>query len=249
MTRVLVVSTDNITRAGLSALVTTNSELTVVGSSVGLTTLAALVEELQPDVVLLELGRHDDEPIAEKLLTLGVISPDASAMVILTDSHQSDWTTEAMRLGVRAAVLPRSATVDEIVAAIFAAAAGLVVLHPEVVDLLSILPQTVRELPPSPLTALTPREIEVLGMLAEGLGNKTIARRLGISEHTVKFHVSSIFTKLNARSRTEAGYSRCSPGFNYALISLKSRRKKGLKTEAVHNRGIDHGIFHLQEKQ
>jgi DNA-binding CsgD family transcriptional regulator len=52
--------------------------------------------------------------------------------------------------------------------------------------------------------ALTPREIEVLGMLAEGLGNKSVARRLSISEHTVKFHVSSIFTKLNAKSRTEA---------------------------------------------
>ncbi|HKC74673.1 MAG TPA: response regulator transcription factor, partial [Chloroflexota bacterium] len=51
---------------------------------------------------------------------------------------------------------------------------------------------------------LTPREIEVLGMLAEGLGNKTIARRLGISEHTVKFHVGSIFAKLDASSRTEA---------------------------------------------
>jgi DNA-binding NarL/FixJ family response regulator len=51
---------------------------------------------------------------------------------------------------------------------------------------------------------LTPREIEVLGMIAEGLGNKIIAARLGISEHTVKFHIASIFVKLNARSRTEA---------------------------------------------
>jgi DNA-binding CsgD family transcriptional regulator len=55
-----------------------------------------------------------------------------------------------------------------------------------------------------PAQQLTPREIEVLGMLAEGLGNKTIARRLGISEHTVKFHVGSILAKLDASSRTEA---------------------------------------------
>ena len=55
-----------------------------------------------------------------------------------------------------------------------------------------------------PVQPLTPREVEVLHMLAEGLGNKTIARRLGISEHTVKFHVGSIFSKLNASSRTEA---------------------------------------------
>jgi two-component system, NarL family, response regulator YdfI len=56
----------------------------------------------------------------------------------------------------------------------------------------------------TPAQPLTPREVEVLHMLAEGLGNKTIARRLGISEHTVKFHVGSIFAKLNASSRTEA---------------------------------------------
>jgi DNA-binding CsgD family transcriptional regulator len=56
----------------------------------------------------------------------------------------------------------------------------------------------------APASPLTPREVEVLGMLAEGLGNKQIAARLGISEHTVKFHVASIFTKLHASSRTEA---------------------------------------------
>jgi DNA-binding CsgD family transcriptional regulator len=59
-------------------------------------------------------------------------------------------------------------------------------------------------LPAPPNQALTPREIEVLGMLAEGLGNKAIAWRLDISEHTVKFHVGSILAKLNASSRTEA---------------------------------------------
>ncbi len=204
MTRVLVAATDSIVRVGLSALVTASPELTVVGSSVGVATLAAMVEDIQPDVVILELGLHDEEPMSDKLLALGMISQHVSAIVILTDDPHSDWMTEAMRLGVRA-ILPRSVTADEIVAAIFAAVAGLVVLHPEVVDsLLSVLPSGVRELPTSPLTALTPREIEVLGMLAEGLGNKTIARRLGISEHTVKFHVSSIFTKLNAKSRTEA---------------------------------------------
>nr|WP_228035594.1 response regulator transcription factor [Oculatella sp. LEGE 06141] len=61
-----------------------------------------------------------------------------------------------------------------------------------------------RSLPASPSQVLTPREIEVLGMLAEGLGNKAIAKRLSISEHTVKFHISSIFTKFGVSSRTEA---------------------------------------------
>jgi len=200
---VLVAATDNIVCAGLSALITVSPELTVVGSSVGVATLAALVEELQPEVVLLELG-SDDEPISDKSLPLSVISQQVAAIVVLTDDPQSDWTTEALRLGVRA-VLPRRATAEEIIAAILATASGLIVLHAELVDsLLSVLPSAVREPPTSPLMALTPREIEVLSMLAEGLGNKTIARRLGISEHTIKFHVSSIFSKLNAKSRTEA---------------------------------------------
>lgn len=205
MIGVLVAATDNIVRTGLSALVTASPELKLVGSSVGVDTLAALVEELQPEVVLLKLGLHDAEPVSEKLLPLGTISQQVSAIVVLTNDPQSEWTTEALRLGVRA-VLPRSsATAEAIVTAIFAAAAGLVVLHFDLVDsLLSVPSSALRELPTSPPMALTPREIEVLGMLAEGLGNKTIARRLGISEHTVKFHVSSLFTKLNAKSRTEA---------------------------------------------
>lgn len=216
MIRVLVAATNNIVCAGLSALLSASPELTVVGSSVGVATLAVVVEDLQPDVVLVELGLHDDA-FSDKLLPLSVISQHVSAIVVLTDDSQIDWAIESLRLGVRA-VLPRSeAKADEIVAAIFAAAAGLIVLHSGVVDsLLSVLPSAVRELPTSPLMALTPREIEVLSMLAEGLGNKTLARRLSISEHTVKFHVSSIFTKLNAKSRTEA----VTLGARHGLIML-----------------------------
>lgn len=204
MTRVLVAATSIIVRAGLETLITSSPALTVVGSSSGITGLAEQIEELQPDVVLLEWVIHDDEPVSETLLPLGDISSQIWAIVILVDEINSTWTSEALRSGIRA-VLPREATAEEIIAAIEAVAAGLVVLHPDVVDfLLPAFPSTARTLPASPNQVLTPREVEVLGMLAEGLGNKTIARRLSISEHTVKFHVSSIFTKLNASSRTEA---------------------------------------------
>lgn len=202
MTRVLVAAADLIVRVGLESIVRTSSELAVVGSSSDLATLAAMIEHHSPDVVLMELGLHDDA-VFEKLLALDV-SPPAPAIVVLADDLHGDWMTEALRLGVQG-VLPRSATAEEIVPTVVAAAAGLVVLHSDVVDsLLPVLPANPRTLPTSPVQALTPREIEVLGMLAEGLGNKGIARRLSISEHTVKFHVSSIFTKLNASSRTEA---------------------------------------------
>lgn len=203
MISVLVAAASVVVRAGLESIIRASSDLAVIGSESGVDTLAQQVEDLQPEVVLLDLELHDDEPVSEKLLALGA-SHHVSAIVVLTDDLQGDWTTEVLRLGVRA-VLPRSATAEEIVSAVAAAAAGLVVLHPDAVDsLLPVLPSAARALPTPPIQALTPREIEVLGMLAEGLGNKTIARQLGISEHTVKFHVSSIFSKLNASSRTEA---------------------------------------------
>jgi DNA-binding NarL/FixJ family response regulator len=159
-------------------------------------------EDLQPDVVLAELELPDDETLAV-LLALGASSHPA-AVVVLMDDAQSAWAAEALRIGVRA-ILPRQASAGEIVAAIEAAAAGLVVLHREALESLLLIPASApRALPASPNQALTPREIEVLGMLAEGLGNKAIAWRLDISEHTVKFHVGSILAKLNASSRTEA---------------------------------------------
>jgi NarL family two-component system response regulator YdfI len=98
------------------------------------------------------------------------------------------------------AVLSREASPDQIVAAVQAVAAGLVVVQPDDVEPWLGSPRLLRELS-DPLTA---RETEVLGMMAEGFANKVIAHRLGISEHTVKYHVTSIMSKLSAASRTEA---------------------------------------------
>lgn len=203
MSRVLVAADRLIVRAGLESIIRANPVLQLVGSSDNGDSLIKQVEDLQPDVVLLEWSALDEELMSEKLLALlPELSPPG--FVVLADNSDNDWVTDALSKGVRA-ILPRSATADEIVAAIVAAAAGLVVLHPDVVvDLLPLKESPTPALPTSPMQALTPREIEVLGMLALGLGNKTIAKRLGISEHTVKFHVSSIFTKLNASTRTEA---------------------------------------------
>jgi DNA-binding NarL/FixJ family response regulator len=103
-------------------------------------------------------------------------------------------------------VLPREAGAQEIAAAVRAAAAGLVVLHPDLAG--AVGPATPARPAPRPSGAptqpLTPREVEVLALLAEGFGNKAIAPRLGISEHTVKAHLASIFAKLHATTRAEA---------------------------------------------
>ncbi len=211
--RVLVAASSAVVRAGLEALVagaggagassSSGPALDVVGRAANVTSLERNVRILQPDVVLYELEPHDDDPMAS--LEPLVAGPRAApALVVLADNARSGWAAEALRAGVRG-VLPREATAQEIVSAVSAAAAGLVVLSPDFVEtLLPTLSSAPRALPPAPSQALTPREVEVLGMLAEGLGNKIVARRLGISEHTVKFHVGSIFSKLNASSRTEA---------------------------------------------
>jgi DNA-binding NarL/FixJ family response regulator len=113
---------------------------------------------------------------------------------------QPAWTPQALRLGVRA-MLPPDAPSAEIVAALYSAANGLAVVEPRELEgwLATLTPPPVSETGP-----LTPRELEVLRMMAEGAANKTIAWKLEISEHTAKFHVASILAKLNAGTRTEA---------------------------------------------
>jgi NarL family two-component system response regulator YdfI len=120
---------------------------------------------------------------------------------MLVPGSAAEWA-DMFRRGVKA-VLPANATGPQIAAATEAAAAGLVVIHPSEVETL-LQAQTASESPEVLPEPLTPRETEVLRLLAEGLGNKDIASRLAVSEHTVKFHVASIMGKLGAASRTEA---------------------------------------------
>lgn len=202
MTRVLVAAPSAVVRAGLEALVASSPRLVVVGQVAGIEAAAQASETLQPDVVLVE-HEWDDDLLVPGLLALGA-GAHVPAVVVLTEHPSALWAAVALRSRVRA-VLPREATAAEIIAAVEGAAAGLVVLHPATAEAalasLAVAPTAAAD---APVQSLTPREIEVLHMLAEGLGNKTVARRLGISEHTVKFHVGSIFAKLNVSSRTEA---------------------------------------------
>src|SRR5262249_18354602 len=138
-------------------------------------------------------------PLATALRELSRL-PHGPAVVVLARDPRRALTPDALRAGVRAA-LPPEATAAEVTAAIEAAAAGLIALPAD--DLASVSGLAGHETDAA-LQPLTARETEVLGMIAEGLGNKIIAARLGISDHTVKFHIASIFTKLGAGSRTEA---------------------------------------------
>jgi len=158
------------------------------------------IDTVQPDVLLVDLGAAR---VGAWLRDLGTLRLPPG-VVMLTDDPRPALGVELLRRGGRA-VLPRHASNEEIVAAIEAVAAGLVVLHPEAMTSLRSAslarPGAVAAVADQRLTA---REIEILGLIAEGLGNKAIAARLRISDHTVKFHIASIFAKLSAGSRTEA---------------------------------------------
>ena len=155
----------------------------------GLEALIASSPELQvaesyADVLLAAVALEDLTP--------------APAVVLLGDT---EWSATAFRAGVRA-MLPPDASAAEIVAAIHAAAAGMALVDPADLERwIAAASPAVAADTGAPLTA---RELEVLRMLAEGAANKTIAWKLGISEHTVKFHVAQILAKLNAGTRTEA---------------------------------------------
>jgi DNA-binding NarL/FixJ family response regulator len=136
----------------------------------------------------------------------------APAVIVLTSDPQVVWTPPARRAGVRA-VLPSDATAREVSVAIAAATAGLILLHPDALRRSARARSAARDARES---ALTQRENEILEMMAEGMSNRAIAVRLGISSYTVKFHVASILAKLGAASRTEA----VTLGVRNGLISL-----------------------------
>ena len=213
MIRVLIVAASSISQSGLENLLRASTSLQVVRVVSDFSQLSESVEELQPDVVVAEITGQDRTP-PEEILKLSEEAP--VAIVLLVDDTNTERDVDAFRNGIRA-VLPRNMSPVGIVAAVEAVGVGLTVLLPEGLDnLLRESTASHRAVSPPLVEALTPREIEVLGMMVEGWGNKEISSRLGISEHTVKFHVASIMGKLNASSRTEAVTS----GIRHGLIML-----------------------------
>lgn len=183
--RVLVISDDALARSGLAGLIE-GRDVEVVGQG-ALADAPALAAARDPDVVAWDLG--PEVPVDPGLA-------DAPVLAVLWDESQGP---AAVAAGARGVVLRETAP-ERLVAALEAVARGLVVIDPVLADLLPRRRPTGSDL----VEALTPREDEVLQLLAEGRSNKSIAARLGISEHTAKFHVNAILGKLGASTRTEA---------------------------------------------
>jgi NarL family two-component system response regulator YdfI len=183
--RVSVVAGSPVVQAGLRALLEDGPGIEVVD-----TLAPAAADNAQGEVIV-----FDAEPDR-----LPAVDTEGPAIVLLTDDADGVRQSELWPSRVRA-ILQRSAPVTEILAAVQAVAAGFVLLRPEEAERAHVPPRTPAA---GGGTALTPRELEVLQMIAAGESNKRIAWKLGISEHTVKFHVASILSKLTAGSRAEA---------------------------------------------
>jgi DNA-binding NarL/FixJ family response regulator len=196
VTRVVVAADSPAVRAGLGALLAGNAGITVLEAATRPGELSDLAETVEADVILLAL-----DPGAPLPLPL-TVAPDAAgrapAVVVLGDGGEG-WAARAVRAGAQGA-LPRTAGAAQIAAAVVAAAAGLTVVPAD--DPAPRARPAVHAA--APVQSLTPREVEVLAMLAEGLANKAIAARLGISGHTVKTHVAAVFGKLGVSTRAEA---------------------------------------------
>jgi two-component system, NarL family, response regulator YdfI len=196
MIRVLVVATAAVARAGLSVALSIDPQIEVVGTAADLETLESAVDRSQPDVILLDLGDSPQASLWAQLMLLQAGRP-YSIPIALYD-WEGDFQT-AFQAGVRG-ILPDTSTELELGAAIVAIARGWLVLPPTEIELVNA-----RERVAAPSAQiLTSREIEVLVQIGAGLANKAIAQNLHISDHTVKFHISSIFQKLHVSTRTEA---------------------------------------------
>ena len=195
--RVLIVADDPLVRAGLATMLADQPGCVAVGQTGGDADLLAEAAVHRPDVVVWDLGWGEgalDETSLERLTDL---QETYQVVALLSDEPQA---TAAWRAGFRNLLL-RDADAERLVMALMAVAQGLIALDPALVTSLI----SARSPAQTPLAEeLTPREFEVLQLLAEGLANKAIALQLGISEHTVKFHVNAILAKLGAQSRTQA---------------------------------------------
>jgi DNA-binding NarL/FixJ family response regulator len=204
--RAAILAASPVLGAGLHSLLRSSSAVEVVGAASDVDAFLQLMEDQQPEVIIADLTSY------EKVWPQLTAAPFKLAVIALMVDDQPQRTIDALRSGA-GAVISSDIAPPSLEAVIQAAAGGLIVIDPRIVKtLLSRDAGAASQAPEEPeslaetggLEPLTSREIEVLNLLGEGLGNKQIAGRLGISEHTVKFHVTSILGKLNAASRTEA---------------------------------------------
>jgi NarL family two-component system response regulator LiaR len=197
--RVVIADDHRVVREGLCYLLGQEPDVEVSGEAGDGTQTVDVVAATRPDVLLLDLYMPGLDGHAVLAALDG--APHRPAVVVLTSATDDEHLVRAMQAGATSYLL-KTAPAEHVIAAVRDAAAGTATLSPQ---LLTRLTQALRRAPPpDPLAPLSPREREVLGLIACGHSNRQIARDLAIGEQTVKTHVRGILTKLGLQDRVQA---------------------------------------------
>ena len=203
MIRILIADDQELVRTGFRVVLDAEPDLEVVGEAADGTAALEASAKLEPEVVLMDIRMPNLDGIeATRRIAAGNGSP---RVLILTTFDLDDYVYEALRAGASGFLL-KDARAEELVHAIRTVAAGDALLSPTITR--RLIESYTRRPPPStqpaPLAELTPRELEVLRLVARGLSNADIARQLVVSDATVKTHVARIFSKLDLHDRAQA---------------------------------------------
>ena len=203
----IVVADDHeVVRAGFAALLDTQPDFTVLGTACDGGEAVRVCRELRPDVVLMDVRMPSLDGIEATRQLAGADDP-GPRVLILTTFDLDEYVFDALRAGASGFLL-KDVTAERLFDAVRVIAAGEALLAPAITRRLISEFTRLRPRPDAPpsgaLATLTPRETQVLRLVAEGLSNPEIARRLVVTEETVKTHVSHILAKLGLRDRTQA---------------------------------------------
>jgi DNA-binding NarL/FixJ family response regulator len=205
LTRVLLVDDQELVRSGLTRILRRRDGFVVVGQCDDGDQVVAAVEELRPDVVVMDLRMRRMSGI-EATAALRTRA-DAPPVLVLTTFDDDELLSGALRAGA-AGFLLKDSPAEEVVRGVAAVAAGHALLDPavtgRVLERFRATPDSVPDRRPEDIEELTAREREVLELMGRGLSNSEIAETLVISEVTVKSHIGRIFTKLDLRDRAAA---------------------------------------------
>lgn len=194
MIRVVLADDHAMIRRGLEQLLTAEPDIEVVGMAVDGAEAVDLVRQTQPDVVLMDLQMPGMDGVEA---TKNIVAEIETQVVVLTSFSDSERIIAAIDAGAVGYLL-KDAEPENIIEGLRAAARGESPLHPRAAR------QLLTARSSSSAIELTPRERQVLGLVRNGLANKQIARRLGISERTVKAHLTSVFQRIGVVDRTQA---------------------------------------------
>ncbi|AHH20510.1 response regulator [Nocardia nova] len=202
---VLIADDQAMVRQGFGALLTAQSDISVIGDAPNGVVAVAEAKRLRPDVVLMDVRMPEMNGLdaARAILAAGFDPP--VRVLMLTTFDIDDYVYEALGLGASGFLL-KDAPADELVRAVRVVAEGQALLAPTVTRRLieDVTRRRARPRPAPALAALTPREREVLELIAKGMSNTEIAEALFVAEQTVKTHVSKVFSKLDLRDRAQA---------------------------------------------